>query len=125
LEPAHIVIRARDIKGLKKPPLRLFKDLLEASRALRRRRRERVKRIRRLPKSDLAGADAVDARVIRALIGLSQKPCAELAGIEVATLRNWEQGRRTPTGPARALLRAINNNPIEVVKALNPEKDDE
>jgi len=102
----------------------LFKDLLEASRALRKRRRERVKRIRRLLTSDPAGADDVDARAIRALTGLSQGQFAELLGIEVATLRNWEQGRRTPTGPARALLRAINNNPVEVVRALNSEEDD-
>lgn len=34
------------------------------------------------------------------------------------TLRNWEQGRREPTGPAKALLRAIHNNPEHVLKAL-------
>ena len=51
--------------------------------------------------------------------GLSQAKFAELLSIEVATLRNWEQGRREPTGPARALLRAIRNNPIEVIKALS------
>jgi putative transcriptional regulator len=44
---------------------------------------------------------------------------AELLGIELATLRNWEQGRRLPTGPARVLLRAIRNSPIEVIKALS------
>jgi DNA-binding XRE family transcriptional regulator len=102
----------------------LFTDLLEISRALRKRRRERVKRIRTLLKGGDAGADALDARAIRALTGLSQGKFAELLGIQVATLRNWEQGRRTPTGAARALLRAINNNPVEVVKALNCEEDD-
>ena len=54
-----------------------------------------------------------------ARLGLSQAKFAELLSIEVATLRNWEQGRREPTGPARALLRAIRNNPIEVIKALS------
>ena len=58
-------------------------------------------------------------RKIRATTGLSQPDFAELLSIEVATLRNWEQGRREPTGPARALLRAIQNNPIEVIKALS------
>ena len=53
------------------------------------------------------------------MTGLSQVKFAELLSIEVATLRNWEQGRRDPTGPARALLRAIRNNPIEVIKALS------
>ena len=44
---------------------------------------------------------------------------AELLSIEVSTLRNWEQGRREPTGPARALLRAIRNDPMAVIKALS------
>ena len=34
------------------------------------------------------------------------------------TLRNWEQRRREPTGPAQALLRAIKNNPQAMLKAL-------
>lgn len=58
-------------------------------------------------------------RAVRALTGLSQAKFAELLDIELSTLRNWEQGRRTPTGPARALLRAIRNNPIEVIRALS------
>jgi putative transcriptional regulator len=61
----------------------------------------------------------VDVRAVRSLTGLSQARFAELLGIELATLRNWEQGRRQPTGPARALLRAIRNNPIEVIRALS------
>jgi putative transcriptional regulator len=36
----------------------------------------------------------------------------------VSTLRNWEQGRRDPTGPAKALLRAIRNDPVAVIQAL-------
>jgi len=58
-------------------------------------------------------------RSVRAMTGLSQAKFAELLSIELATLRNWEQGRRVPTGPARALLRAIRKNPIEVIKALS------
>ena len=37
---------------------------------------------------------------------------------QVSTLRNWEQGRREPTGPAKALLRAIRNDPEHVIRAL-------
>ena len=37
---------------------------------------------------------------------------------DVGTLRNWEQGRREPTGPAKALLVAIRNDPKNVLKAL-------
>jgi DNA-binding transcriptional regulator YiaG len=70
----------------------------------------------------VAGAAAdvdLDVRQVRALTGLSQSKFAELLSIEVSTLRNWEQGRRAPTGPARALLRAIGNNPVAVIKALS------
>lgn len=101
----------------------VFEALLEVGRAVRRERRERLARaLRRLPL--LPGAlpgreDPVDVRAVRSLTGLSQVKFAELLGIELATLRNWEQGRRAPTGPARALLRAIRNNPIDVLEALN------
>ena len=62
--------------------------------------------------------DAVDVRKIRDATRLSQAKFAELLSIEVATLRNWEQGRREPAGPARALLRAIQNDPVAVLRAL-------
>ncbi len=64
-------------------------------------------------------SDEIDVRSIRAVTGLSQAKFAELLSIEVATLRNWEQGRREPTGPARALLRAIRHDPVAVIKALS------
>jgi putative transcriptional regulator len=100
-----------------------FESLLETARTLRRRRRERVARLvgleRPRPARTPAAPEPVDAREIRRLTGLSQAQFAELLGIELATLRNWEQGRRLPTGPARALLRAIRSNPIEVIKALS------
>jgi putative transcriptional regulator len=38
--------------------------------------------------------------------------------VDVGTLRNWEQGRREPTGPAKALLTAIERDPENVLKAL-------
>ena len=99
----------------------IFEALLEVSRAVRRERRRRLARLVGVPgrvKAKSAADDEVDVREVRALTGLSQAKFAELLGIELATLRNWEQGRRSPTGPARALLRAIRNNPVEVVKAL-------
>ena len=43
---------------------------------------------------------------------------ARVLDVDVGTLRNWEQGRREPTGPARALLRAIRNDPKHVLAAL-------
>ena len=46
------------------------------------------------------------------------RPSAKVVQVELATLQNWEQGRREPTGAAKALLRAIRNNPTAVLKAL-------
>jgi putative transcriptional regulator len=62
--------------------------------------------------------DEVDVRKVRALTKLSQEKFADLLSIEPSTLRNWEQGRRQPTGAARALLRAIHNDPVAVLRAL-------
>lgn len=63
----------------------------------------------------------VDPGAIKALretTGLSQAKFALLLDVDVGTLRNWEQGRRAPTGPARALLRAIRKDPRHVLAAL-------
>lgn len=102
---------------------RTFEELLETARWLRQRRHERLVALglRRRSRRAAApkGSVGIDVRAIRAVTGLSQAKFAELLDIELATLRNWEQGRRTPTGPARALLRAIRNNPIEVIRALS------
>lgn len=63
--------------------------------------------------------DALQVKSIRKATGLSQLRFAEMIDVQVATLRNWEQGRREPTGPAKALLRAIHNDPDHVLKALS------
>lgn len=52
-----------------------------------------------------------DVRSIREHIGLSQSVFAGLLGISKRTLQDWEQGRRSPTGPARALLRIVYKHP--------------
>lgn len=62
--------------------------------------------------------DAATIKELRSRTRLSQPDFAMLLGVEVSTLRNWEQGRREPTGPAKALLRAIRNDPENVIKAL-------
>jgi putative transcriptional regulator len=59
-------------------------------------------------------------KALRARVGLSQPKFASLLGIQVGTLRNWEQGIRKPTGPAKALLTAIGRDPVNVIKALSP-----
>jgi putative transcriptional regulator len=65
-----------------------------------------------------AQRDALGLKELRARTKLSQSDFAALLGVELSTLRNWEQGRRVPTGPARALLRAIRNDPQNVIRAL-------
>jgi putative transcriptional regulator len=68
-----------------------------------------------------AGSNEINALTVKRLrgwTGLSQPEFALLLGVELGTLRNWEQGRREPTGPARALLRAISNDPEHVLRAL-------
>ncbi|MGE4068628.1 MAG: NadS family protein [Vicinamibacterales bacterium] len=60
-------------------------------------------------------------RAVRAKLGTSQREFALMIGVSVATLRNWEQGRRTPDGPALALLRVAARNPKAVIEALHTE----
>ena len=63
----------------------------------------------------------INAAIVKQMRGwtkLSQPAFAQLLGVELSTLRNWEQGRREPTGPAQALLRAIHNDPENVLRAL-------
>jgi putative transcriptional regulator len=61
---------------------------------------------------------AVDVRAVRQRLGKSQSEFASLIGVSVSTLQNWEQGRRRPEGPARALLRVAAANPEAVAAAL-------
>ena len=62
-----------------------------------------------------------DVQGVRAKLGTSQAEFALMIGISVATLRNWEQGRRTPDGPALALLRVAARNPKAVIQAVHTE----
>jgi putative transcriptional regulator len=50
-------------------------------------------------------------RSVRESTGLSQSQFAELLGVSVRTLQDWEQGRRVPSGAARTLLRIVAKNP--------------
>ena len=82
------------------------------SRALTRRERERMVR------GDFR--NGADVRALRKFTGLSQVRFAEALGISVHTLRNWEQDRRTPEGPALALLRVVARHPRVVHENLAP-----
>ena len=72
-------------------------------RAIPRKQRERIIR------GQLAGGD--DVAALRRFTGMTQQAFANALGISVHTLRNWEQGRRSPEGPALALLRVAARHP--------------
>jgi putative transcriptional regulator len=59
-----------------------------------------------------------DVRAVRRRLGLSQSAFAAKFGFQAATLRNWEQGRTRPDGPARVLLAVIDQHPEAVEDAL-------
>jgi putative transcriptional regulator len=55
--------------------------------------------------------DAAYARGIRARTKLTQAEFAASIDVPIETVRNWEQGKRSPRGPARALLKVIDKAP--------------
>lgn len=67
---------------------------------------------------------APDVKKIRESYGLSQTELATLLGISVDTLQNWEQGRRTPRGPARVLLQVVAKHPEAVWDVVRPREAD-
>jgi len=90
-----------------------FQELVTSVRQAGRIRRGRLK-----PSRTVVFAPA-DVKAVRAKLGASQSEFALMIGVSVATLRNWEQGRRTPDGPALALLRVAAKNPGAVAAALH------
>lgn len=60
----------------------------------------------------------IDVKATRLSLGLSQAAFAAKFGFQTATLRNWEQGRTQPAGPARVLLAVIAKHPEAVEDAL-------
>jgi putative transcriptional regulator len=61
----------------------------------------------------------IDVKAIRQRLNMSQREFARCFGFPVGTLRNWEQGHRTPEGPSRVLLTLIERIPDHVRHALN------
>jgi putative transcriptional regulator len=62
--------------------------------------------------------DRLDIKRLRERYNLTQREFAALLGISVRTLRNWEQGRRVPEGPARVLLQVAAKHPEAVLDAV-------
>jgi putative transcriptional regulator len=63
-------------------------------------------------------SQAAYTRRVRAATGLTQADFAARLGVPVETIRNWEQGKRAPRGPARALLKLIERAPDLAFAAL-------
>ncbi len=66
------------------------------------------------PKEDVA----LYSRSLRGRTKLTQAEFAARIGVPIETVRNWEQGKRSPRGPARALLKVIEKAPELVFAAL-------
>src|SRR6201989_1620205 len=66
--------------------------------------------------------DAAYARGVRAQTKLTQAEFAARIGVPIETVRNWEQGKRSPRGPARALLKVIDRAPQVAFAALATDK---
>jgi putative transcriptional regulator len=61
----------------------------------------------------------VNVKGLRERLGLTQKQFSGMIGVSIKTLQNWEQGRREPEGPAKALLRVVEKEPQAVMNALH------
>jgi putative transcriptional regulator len=80
-----------------------------------------IKRGQRKPSRVFTHRDP-DAKAIRERLGLSQSRFAAIIGVSVRTIQNWEQGRREPEGPAKALLRVVDRDPEAVFQALHADR---
>jgi len=78
---------------------------------------ESVKQMRRGEAARTTQVELSEAAEARAKTGLSQQAFAELLGVSSRTLQEWEQGRRSPTGAAKTLLRVAVAHP-EVLQEL-------
>jgi putative transcriptional regulator len=84
---------------------------------------ESVKQAGRIRRGDMKAGrvfhfSPADIKEIRLRLKKSQAEFALMIGVSLATLQNWEQGRRFPEGPARALLKVAAEKPEAVIEAL-------
>ena len=90
-----------------------FDDLIKSVRQAGKIRRKKMR------PSRATKFKPADVKRIRSSLGQSQSEFAMMIGVSIGTLRNWEQGRRIPDGPAQALLRVAARNPKAVAHALS------
>jgi putative transcriptional regulator len=84
----------------------LFEELLESvkqAKAIEKGEMKPARTFRINPRTDIVK--------VRGKLGLSQSKFAAVLGISADTLQNWEQGRRSPTGPAKVLLKIATRHP--------------
>lgn len=74
---------------------------------------------RKVPGMRVITVTSPNVRAIRKGLRMSQHRFAVVYRIPLATLKNWEQGRRYPDAPAAAYLRAIQRRPKEIMEALD------
>lgn len=94
---------------------KMFDELLQSIREMKEIEAGRMKPARVTTSEEILSRDVRDVAMLRRHFGLSQRKFAALIGISVATLQNWEQGRREPDGPARVLLRVAAAHPEAVL----------
>lgn len=92
---------------------KLFSELLESVTEM-----GEISRGERAPSREFT-VTAVNVKRIRVATGLSQAKFARVVAVPLGTLRNWEQGRREPTGPAKVLLKALEKDPQSVLDAIS------
>jgi putative transcriptional regulator len=90
-----------------------FNELLDSVKEMDQIRRGKKKASRRFVFKE------PEVKAIREQTGLSQMQFSRLIGVSKRTLENWEQGRRHPTGPARALLKIVESDPKAAMEALH------
>jgi putative transcriptional regulator len=97
-------------KKLNKTEAGILRGVRQALAYVRGDKRGSVEHVVKIP--------AVDVRAARRKLGMTQKDFALSFGVSLDTLRNWEQGRRHPEGPARVLLAVIERDPKTVLKTV-------
>ena len=63
-------------------------------------------------------SEPIDVKAIREKTGMSQQRFCATFGISLGTLRHWEQGLRSPRGPARVLLKVVDSDPKAVIRVV-------
>ena len=91
----------------------LFNELTESIKQAGKIRQGKLPASRRIVIAD------PDVSRIRKKYGMNQQEFAALLGISVGTLRNWEQGRRKPQGPAKVLLKIAEKKPEAILESLS------